>query len=258
MKLYGLILAVALVPATAFAADRQFVKGEPVVMQLDQGYILVRTNPSPGGMMRGTLQFAPLLVRALGKEELERADAQAKATPDDWADKVESNVVEPLADHPYAEDKGLTFLVTSLKPGTYVIAGMAVTNWAMKSSGVVLASLSMGTVKFEVKPGVLTDLGTLLAARDDLPTDIPELSKMVSAKRLGFSSLAYDLALQPATATTPVPAKLQTLPIVPADYQAVESHPNYLGAPLGRLAPVLGVLDYDKDGNVIDLKTAAK
>jgi hypothetical protein len=80
----------------------------------------------------------------------------------------------------------------------------------------------------------------------------------VSTKRLGFSSLAYDLALQPATAATPVPAKLQTLSIVPADYRAVEPYPNYLGAPLTRLAPVAGVLDYDKDGNVIDLKTAGK
>jgi hypothetical protein len=46
----------------------------------------------------------------------------------------------------------------------------------------------------------------------------------------------------------------KSLPLAPADYGAVGAFPNYLGARLNRLAPMANVLDYDGDGQVIDLR----
>ncbi len=38
----------------------------------------------------------------------------------------------------------------------------------------------------------------------------------------------------------------------------MSAFPNFAGARLNRLAPVLGVLSYDKDGEVMDLKLSPR
>jgi len=43
---------------------------------------------------------------------------------------------------------------------------------------------------------------------------------------------------------------------VPAVYRARSAFPNYFGAPINRLAPLAGVLDYDAAGHVVDLQAA--
>jgi len=247
-----LILAALLIPASVFAEDKQFENGEVVRLRPDRGYVLVRTFQTHDGGLRGTAMYTPVFVRVLSDDELKQAQAFAASDPDHWKEKVSPNVVEPLASHPYGTEKDMEFLLTSLSPGTYVLAGFAVTNWALVDSGVLITSLCMGTVKFEVKPGVVTDLGALLGARDDLPTGIPQLAHVVTGKPIGEGGVPYTLVLQPDALD--VPAGLATLPRVPADYRAVGAFPNYLGAPLSRLTPVAGVLAYDKDGAVVDLK----
>jgi hypothetical protein len=64
------------------------------------------------------------------------------------------------------------------------------------------------------------------------------------------------VAIRPAGSTADVPAAIAALPRVAADYRAVPPFFNYTGAPLSRIAPLAGVIDYDKDGRVIDLKAA--
>ena len=124
-------------------------------------------------------------------------------------------------------------------------------SWSLTDVGALVTSLCMGTVKFEARPGVVTDLGKILATRDDFPTAIPELTVIVTAKPsevVGW--LPYDVAILPAVGSTRVHAALAALPHMPADYHAMPPYPNYAGANLGRLVPVAGVLDYDKDGDV--------
>jgi hypothetical protein len=255
MKLRALIAAISLLSTPAMADVHRFSNGEAVTVQPDQGYVLVRTFQFPGGRLSGTAMLAPIFVRVLSDDEVTQARALATADPDRWQDKIESNVVEPFADKPYALVGNEEYLLVALKPGTYILGGAALTNWIMVSSGIMTTSLCMGTVKFEVKPGVITDLGAVLGARDDLPTDIPELSGVVMGKPIGSEARPFTLAIRPGAQD--VPAALSALPRVPADYRAVGAMPNYSGAPLSRLAPLPGVLDYDKDGNVIDLKAGA-
>lgn len=250
------ICAAALFSTQTLAAEHQFKKGEAVSIQQNEGYVLVRTFQKPGGALRGAEKFSPILIRAASDDEMQQAEVLAEHDPKQWKDKVEPNVVEPLADQPYEEKSGEEFLLLSLKPGSYVLGGLAVTNWASKSTGVLLLSLCMGTAEFEVKPGVITDLGAILVALDDQPTTIPELSKVVAGKPTGFVYDPWIMGVRHATPDMEMPEKLRSLRVMPADYQAVGVSPNYLGGPIGRLAPLPGVLDYDADGNVIDLKAA--
>jgi hypothetical protein len=241
-----LILAL-LLPAQAFAEEHQFSEGAAVSIEPDEAYILVRTIGIPGRGLSGTLEPAPLLIRVVSEKEVDSPNARGQGV---------SNVFEPLADRPYEKNGDEETLLISVPPGTYVFGAVAVTNWAMKSRGRMIASLCMGTVMFDAKPGVITDMGTILIAGDEQPTDIPELASVVSGKPRGFYPDPYDIAIRPAASATAIPEALKSLPTAPADYRAVGMFPNYMGAQISRLAPLPGVLAYDRNGNVIDLKAA--
>lgn len=249
----ALILAAALV-FPALGADRTFSSGEVVSIQPDQGYVLVRTFQRRGSYISGNFGYTPVLIRVLSGEEIRRVKTEAESDPENWTKRIEPNVAVPIA-LPYSDSRGEQLLLMSLKPGTYILGGLARTSWGNSDGwSETVASLCIGTVSFKVTPGVLTDLGTILNARDDEPTNIPELSKVVMGKSIGFQMLVEDVAVRPASAGTELPEALRALPLVPADYRAVAPFPNYLQAAPGRLAPLAGVLDYDKDGHVMDLK----
>jgi hypothetical protein len=71
-------------------------------------------------------------------------------------------------------------------------------------------------------------------------------------------SYSQVVAVRPSGAATAIPAQLAGLPHAAAEYRAMPAYANFLGATLGRLAPVAGVLDYDANGDVVDLKAEAK
>jgi hypothetical protein len=250
-----LVIAAAwLFSAPAFGEDRQFKNGETVAIAPDKAYLIARTFEVKGKKLSGTLRIMPFLVRMLSEDELQQAEKARQADPKEWRDKMEPNVTEMLAAAPYAQANGEVTLVTAVKPGTYVLAAIAVTNWAMKDTGILNTSLCMGTVKFEAKPGTLTDLGEILVAFDDTPTTIPELANVVTGNDTGPTPYSFDVAVRPAGANIAIPAPIESLPRVNADYRAMNAFPNFVGSVVGRLAPLPGVLDYDKDGDVVDLK----
>jgi hypothetical protein len=254
MKLHLVVLAALLLPASALGQTRQFKNGEAVTLEPDKAYFLARTYEFKGGALRGTIQVAPVLARLLTDEEMREAAELRETDPDHWKEKAPPNVVEMLPGEPYARANGESVLLTATRPGTYILVGVALTNWVSTDAGQLVTSLCLGTVKFEAKPGVITDLGEVLAARDDIPTTIPELASIVTQKSFGFGVFPYDVAIRPVNSSTLLPASLAALPRIPADYGAMPAYPNYSGANLNRLAPLAGVLDYDKDGGVIDLK----
>jgi hypothetical protein len=245
MNTKHLLLAVALFVAPAFGGDQWFEKGEPVTLKPDMGYILVRSTRDERAL--ATINFSPILIRTLDPAQIEAA------TKSDA--KHEANVVIPRADHPYARTETELTQVIPLKPGTYVLGGLANVLRSGWTEITVVTSLCMGTVMFEVKPGVITDLGTILNAAHVLPTAIPELANVVAGKDLDMNIALMDVAIRPQASDTP--EALKALPIVPADYHAYGLFPNYLGGQFARLAPLPGVLDYDKDGNALDLKAQA-
>jgi hypothetical protein len=256
MRLWSAVLAATLAANSATGAERQFRSGEPVVISQDDAYVLIRIVPAAGRALQGTVKYTPLLIRELSEDDLGKVRAAFDKNPLSVNRDVEPNVVEPDAKHSFAEAGGTVFLLTSLRPGTYVLGGVAVTSWALTTSGLAVTCLCMGTLKFEARPGVVTDLGSLLVARDDQPTDVPELAKVVSGKPRGFGFDPSQIAIRPAAADTDLPDALKQIRVVPAAYAAVGDIPNYIGAPISRLAPMPGVLDYDQHGHVIGATAA--
>jgi hypothetical protein len=249
------LLIALLVSPCALADDIQVSNGQAVNVEAGRAYLLVRTSQQSCGFVCGTFNYVPIFIRILENEELNRAITLAQHDPENWKERVESNVVEPLPSKAYVVQGDQKLLLISVKPGTYVIGGLARTRG--EDPGELTTSLCMGTVKFEAKAGVITNLGTILNARDDEPTSIPELSNYVAGKSLFDGMIPQAVAIEPGSPMDELPLSIRSLPLVAADYRAVARFPNYLGAPLMRLAPLPGILDYDKDGNVIDLKAGA-
>lgn len=241
----------------AHAQARLFSNGEAVQLDPGQAYVLVRTRDMPGGGLRGTTSFSPIFYRALGDTELADVKTLADKDPEHWKDRAQPNVVMLMAAKAWQRSNGENVMLAAVKPGTYILGGVSATNWASKDEGVMVASLCMGTVRFEARPGIVTDLGTVLLALDNQPTDIPELKNLVSGKENGLSFTNL-IAIRPAPASTPPPAALAALQPAPADYRAMPAFPNYPAAALSRLAPLAGVLDYDRNGDVVDVKAGAR
>ena len=242
MRIAALLFALLLVPAFG-AAPRSLEAGKPVVLQQDQAYFLFRTI-----VPKGTWDYTPAFVRLLGDGELKAA----QNTKERDRDSIPSNVVWLNEADPFSK-KGeeLTFILPA-KPGTYVVGAVG---WVGGAYAFLGNCLCLGTVKFEAKPGVITDLGTFTAARDDIPTTIPQLQKYVRATDT-IDPVPVITLLQPFADGMSVPAEVSSLPKSAADYRAAGSFPNYFGAIVDRLPPIPGVLDYDKDGRVVDLNAA--
>ncbi|HKY18347.1 MAG TPA: hypothetical protein VJL82_05385 [Rhizomicrobium sp.] len=247
MKFRLFLTAFFLMPVAVFAqAEENFEKGAVPQISPDKAYFLIRTR-EPEDLPAG-----PLLVRALSPDELIGAMERHKKDP---RYKEPPNTVLMDGSIPFAKTGDEKTLLVAAKPGIYILAAEAHVGSNFKDRGIMAVCLCLGTVRFEAKPGVITDMGTLLVARDDKPSPIPELASAVRGKFVDISAVTVVVALKPETDSMPVPESLANLPRVTADYRAQRAFPNYFGVPINRLIAIPGVLDYDDDGHVVDLKT---
>lgn len=143
--------------------------------------------------------------------------------------------------------------LVEVTPGSYVIAGIA-----DKADPTTLTCMCMGTVRFEAKAGVITDLGHFVTDRVDQPSTLPDL-RAVSGRGSRINGLMRLVVatIRPDAATASVPAALQSMPRVPADFRAVGRFPNRFAYSVNRMAPIPGILEYDED-RVIDVKASQK
>ena len=234
MRIATLLLGLLLLAVPSSAENAQhFKNGSPVVLQPEMAYLLYRSvvhedwiNPVE----------RTLLIRVLTPDELSEIQAPHDKN---YAFKTRPNLIVLVGNDAYAKSGTEWTYVAAVPPGAYILAGPPL--------------LCMGTVQFEARAGVITDLGYILKTRSNGPTEIPELKPYAPAKhRVYFNPLLY--AVRPYADGMFIPAALANLPRVSADYRAVDRFPNYLHFFIGRLAPVPGVLDYDAEGNVVDLK----
>jgi hypothetical protein len=141
--------------------------------------------------------------------------------------------------------------LTKVRPGTYVYYGPILFD---PNAGYVGACSCMGSVKFEVKPGVITDAGNfLLAAIFQTPLD----SAVPGA---GFTPLGTYLTVGKQKVEIGkfewgLPASLKSFPSAQADFHAAGKMNNYYGIAIARMPAIPGVLGYQRD-KVIDLKAA--
>lgn len=142
----------------------------------------------------------------------------------------------------FAFEKGANNAVSYLiqvEPGTYSYYGPIM---ALPNGGATGSCYCMGTVSFEARPGVVTNLGDFLSLgwADD------EAMKLTAAVAPPTGRIA-------APASYPVPAVLAQHSVVPADWRAAGKLNNFFGIAVSRMPPVEGVLGYERD-KVIDLR----
>ena len=140
-------------------------------------------------------------------------------------------------------DKSFTYL-SELEPGTYAYYGpMSM----VPGGGLYGACYCMGTVKFEVKPGVITNLGDFLLENWASDADV----------RVSGALLANTTGRSPVPPTYLVPASLSAYKVVPADWRAQGKLNNFYGIGIARFPTVPGVLAYDRD-RIVDLRAQAE
>lgn len=235
----------------------------PSALAPDRAYLLLRSGKAKSGLfaIEHVLVRAPsaadLAAYRAAREQayrnaLPRLQKDAKGGPvlaiDEYVFdyKDQSNAFATKRSDNLEVGELVTLLI-EVPPGTYILYGTGV-----GSRGLITCNC-LGTVQFEAKAGVITDMGALYADKVHGESPEPHLED-----NLGKSMFSYGFvlgqALVPATAATPIPAGVRALPRVVAQYQAVGLFREPGAVSINRLAPVPGILRYDR-GKVIDERT---
>lgn len=145
--------------------------------------------------------------------------------------------------------KGFGYL-TSVEPGTYIWYGTVVFD---PNQGWLGECLCMGSVQFDVKPGVITNLGDSLLALPDFanhPT-APAMDIVVSG---AFSGTRIETPEGGRAPDFSLPDSLLGYDVEQANLRASGKMNNFYGVMVSRLAPIDGVLAYDRD-TVVDVQS---
>lgn len=192
-------------PALAFKR----LKTGPVVIDPALGYVLVRIGPTRGD--KGKAQnlwiwrYDPERgeIRTLGKKDPSRIPKGEDAGA-------------YFGDRPFMiNDEGSVF-ITSVTPGEWVIHGTETT------------CLCLGSYAFTVKAGEITDLGTVLIARENGKSDVPALAEQTLAEDLLDRGFVVNDVVQvrPAADGDSLPPEVASLPIVRAQLTEDVRFPN--------------------------------
>jgi len=254
MRQLFLLLALMASAVSASAKEsaefRAISPTEVVQVRPDRAYLLLRVRKGEGISWWATSWLRIPTAEESAQFEAARDAAYARqkapAGPLDtfaFHDDAFNNVYLFGAGKPFESDPtSRTFLVEAA-PATYVLLGSGLTCFCL------------GTVQVEAKPGVVTDLGTVLVARASLSSAEPELASVTG---LGpTATVDYPMssaAIRPASTSDRLPPGLAQLPRILADYRAVGPFPVRQPEILNNLAPLSGVLEYRR-GEVYDVKS---
>jgi hypothetical protein len=153
----------------------------------------------------------------------------------------------------YSKDpanKLYTYL-TMVKPGIYIWYG-AIS--FIPDTGYSGACACMGSVKFEVKPGMVTDLGNFLLAAPRLDQQQSAETNDLRANPEQFAKYEATRDRQMSEPRYGLPASLSSWPSARAEFSASGKIDNFLGVMVSRLPPIPGVLAYQRD-TVVDART---
>jgi len=286
MKALVLIFSLFLTSIASAASTKELVEikaGTAFTVRPDRAYLLFRTNSKETRIFVG---LSPVFLRVPTAEEMETYDAAkrsafAKAEPDlkrrrevllaqkSQAERAGRRFEKPIPPIPSLEtfdfvydgmrnihsvslgraleksDDGRVMLIEAV-PGTYVLYGWGV-------GDMLHTCLCLGTVSFPAEAGKITDLGTLFVAAASEQSSIPELKAVTGlGPTMNGHVVLWASAVRPADSSTSTPSVLAGKPIVPAAYRATGKFVSPFAFGINRLAPMAGVLGYDR-GTVLDL-----
>ena len=127
-----------------------------------------------------------------------------------------------------------------LEPGTYRYYGPVA---AVQNGSYAGTCYCMGSVRFEVQPGKIANLGDFLT----LGWATPEQGRL--------SALEWNRETPAQETDYALPARLAAFPNAVAEWRAAGKIDNFYGVMVGRMPPVPGILAYQRD-RVIDLTAA--
>lgn len=139
------------------------------------------------------------------------------------------------------EDDSVSYLI-QVEPGTYTYYGPVM---VMPNGAAAGSCFCMGTVQFEAKPGVITNLG-----------DFITLGWVDDAGARQMAAVTVGEGRMPKPASYPIPAALAKYTVEQADWRAAGKRNNFLGINVMRMPPVPGVMAYDRD-RIVDLRAQA-
>ena len=269
-----LLVAPAAIRARSTPEMLELRQGTPVTIRRDRAYILFRTERPPG-----VPSVEPIFLRVPTATEVEaysaarleafriaepelrrRREAQIsrnhqpvdpEPNPENFVFNSETlqNVHYVDAGRPFVRGRPESVYLVETPPGDYVLYGAT-----YAGPGFTLC-FCLGTVGFSAPAGVVTDLGHFLGDMVHRTSVIPELS---AESGFGPSVNSYMVLLggtvRPAPAGLSVPEGLQSATIRRAEYHAVGRFVEHAATQINRLAPVAGVLAYDR-GRVIDVRS---
>lgn len=253
-------------PATAFAKGGDGVinhKVAPTALDPTKAYLLFRSSMAKSGMIN--IEHIFLRIPADAEIAAYRSAKEAAYAADlpKLRKKAKDGRIPTLDEYAFAYDGAAnafavdggdfledgemrTFLV-EVPAGTYVLYGVSA------GGRDITACNCLGTVKFEARPGLITEMGSLFADKVHKESPVPNLED-----NLGPSMFAYGFilgqALVPPTEALPRPTALAHLPTETAEYHAVGLFPEPGALWINRLAPVPGILGYER-GRAMDLRS---
>ena len=272
----AIILAVGLAGAADAQTQRrersQFGEEDAITLQPDRAYIFFRTPMRTSyRFLREVTETERAAWEAERQEAFTRARTRAERRLASWQRErarcnggpspvcqQEPPEVPTLETFPFAPPEADNFVgnayrprlinqdawsgwLIAVEPGTYALYGEI----NETPNGLMGACFCMGSVRFEARAGEITDMGEVMLVPEDqrgMPT--------AQDFRLGhFGTVA------PANAQMRSPQQFGSLRVVPAELRAADKMPNYFGVMITRLAPIEGILAYNRD-EVVDLRAA--
>ncbi|WP_298192338.1 hypothetical protein [Novosphingobium sp.] len=282
--LIAVVLAAILLASTAVRADpveeKDVISGKA---KLDpaKGYILVSGPVRQIGMFLRVPDETT--IAAWEKDRQKALDKALRAYKQDhanWqilADNAKANHTAPPPEPPmptlqtvkvdppelrdmaafgpqFVYAKGETvYYLQAVKPGTYVWYGSVMGGNGLPAGGTCMC---MGTVRFEVKPGVVTDTGNWFIAAPKWAEDM-DVARMTAteaaAKRAAEGKEPRKTFVVDAIRFG-LPASLKAWPSAQPEFHASGKLNNFFGIFISRLPPVPDILGYHRDIPV-DLRT---
>lgn len=286
-RLHSSILALILAAAPALAAgpiEENAVIAGKAALDPAMGYIFA--SPGPVRMMYTFLREPDAEARADYQQDFDKSFAKAQKSYDrdikSWQDRQDAYKATGIVPGPRPvapardtfsidpiETRGMVSIgpmfvyskgndkftyLTPVKPGTYVYYGPLMAGAGTPPVG---NCYCMGTVKFEVKAGVVTDIGNFLNTipLPSAPYDVVTRTAFEKAKdKAAKTGKAEEAVVPAALAFGQLPDSLKAWPVVRADFHASGKMNNYFGLLVTRIPPIDGVIGYRRD-TVIDLRT---
>ncbi|MEL6709810.1 MAG: hypothetical protein AAFP79_16160 [Pseudomonadota bacterium] len=152
-------------------------------------------------------------------------------------------------DDVFSKGDGTYTYLEEIEPGMYTWYGPV---FLTPGDGYVGQCYCMGTIKFEVRAGEITNLGNSLYAMPKWEED-PTAPPLDIVQPMAISSMTVKLPEQSEAVTYDVAPSLQGQSTSIPEFFAVGKINNFYRKMISRMAPIEGVLAYDRD-RVIDVK----